>query len=285
MRRPASFRLRVLCGLVAPRAVVLCLLWGLNQRLQLPVWLAFAVIGLDLSVLAWQLRRYHHLAEAHISDTGAMAESWGGYLLCLLAGFASLTLWWEMMLIAQRPAATESLSAQMRRAREALYTLERVEAADDPVAVPALRFSGEITYGLAARLRAQMEAVPPPRLIELNSPGGHVYAARGAAQVIAAAGLHTRVVGNCSSACTLLFMAGHDRSLGPGARLGFHGYGLRQVVHLPGYDIAAAQAKDRATFIAFGMQPTLAARIFDTPPEGMWYPDRKTLLEGGVLTR
>ncbi|GAB5433288.1 MAG: hypothetical protein EpisKO_26580 [Epibacterium sp.] len=273
-----SFAHSVWLHLVLPRAAILAALWAMNQSLQLPVWLVYPAAVLDAGFLVWQLWRYHQAAEAHIRDTGAMAPSWGGYLLCLLALLSSATLWWDTVLIANRPPPEEQHSEQMRRAREALYQLTL--SADGRTA----QFEGEITYGLKARLTQIIEDTPDLRVIHLGSPGGHVFEARGAAQVIMGAGLETRVSEACSSACTLLFMAGTRRHLDPQARLGFHGYGLSEWVHLPGYDIDAAQEKDRAFFLAQGMQPGFAARIFDRPPEEMWYPDHAELRTAGVLT-
>ncbi|MCG7627454.1 hypothetical protein MHM88_06520 [Epibacterium sp. MM17-32] len=263
--------------LVLPRGAVLVAIWGMNQTLHLPGWLAYLLVTGDAALLLLQIARYHGAAEAHIRDTGAMAASWAGYLICLLALLASATLWWDMILIAHRPPAEERYDEKMRRAREALYLLTL--GPDGRTVI----FEGEITFGLKARLAQTLAQAPDVREIRLSSPGGHVYEARGAAQVIAEAGLATRAVGECSSACTLLFMAGVRRDLSAGARLGFHGYGLGEAVHLPWYDILGAQDKDRAYFIAQGMRPEFAARIFDMPPDRMWYPDPADLRAAGVL--
>lgn len=279
MLRPpkGSFAHSVWVRLIVPRALLLAAFWSMNQSLQLPVWLAYLLVAGDAIFLLWQIARYHSAAEAHTRDTGAMAPIWGGYLLCLLAILSSATLWWNTVLIAHRPPPEEQHSEQMRRAREALYTLTR------SLDGRSLTFDGEITFGLKARLSQMLDLSPGIDEIRLSSPGGHIYEARGAAQVIAAAGLDTLVQDECSSACTLLFMAGHQRRLAPEAQLGFHGYGLAEDVNLPGYDIDRAQEKDRASFIAQGMQPEFAARIFDMPPNRMWYPKEPMLRAAGVL--
>ncbi len=264
--------------LALPRLLLLMLFWGLNQLTQLPVWLAAGVIATDALILLWQLRQYHRSAEEHIRDTGAMALSWGGYLACLFAVFAAVTLWWDTLLIATRLPDPESFEASMRRQRALLYQLEPDASGE------ILRFEGEITFGLIARLRQELAMHDALRVIELTSPGGNVYEARGAAQLIAASELDTTVVGDCSSACTLLFMGGRSRRLSAGARLGFHGYGLAAEMHLPGYDIAAAEEKDRAFFLTRGASPAFTARMFQTPARSMWFPDPQTLRDAGVLT-
>ncbi|TNJ48181.1 hypothetical protein [Phaeobacter sp. B1627] len=263
--------------LVLPRLLLLATLRGLNETLQLPVWLAVCIIGADGLILLWQLWRYHRRAEQHIRETGAMALSWGGYLLWLLLTLACVMLWWEMILLATRAPAAETFETQMRRERAARYVLEPDASGE------RLRFEGEITYGLTARLQALLATLPELREIELTSPGGHVYEARGAAQAIAAAGLETVASGECTSACTLLFIAGSRRRLAPGARLGFHGYGLAHAVHLPSYDIAAAEARDMDYVLSRGISRAFATRMFATPPRSMWYPDEATLRAAAVL--
>ncbi len=279
MMAPAPSFARSLLLLALPRAMVLLALWVLARHARLTPAPALAVILCDGVLLVWQISRYHRRAEAHIRDTGAMAASWGGYLLWLFAALACLTLWWDLALVAQRPIDRETDASRLARARAALYLLEVTPDGR------TLRFQGEITYGLTARLEELLAAAPDMRQIELTSPGGLVFEARGAAQVILAAGLSTRGVGECSSACTLLFLAGTSRSLAPQARLGFHGYGLSERVHLPGYDIAAVEARDRAYLEARGVAPEFADQAFATPPEAMWYPPRALLLSSGVLTR
>ncbi|NIZ15037.1 hypothetical protein, partial [Phaeobacter sp. HF9A] len=253
-RPPLSFGRSFWLLLILPRAGVLALLWAMNQLLALPLWLAGALLASDTLLLLAQLRQYHLSAERHIRDTGAMALSWGGYLACLLAVFASATLWWDTLLIATRPPAEERFDLRMQREREALYRLEL--SPDRRV----LRFEGEITYGLKPRILQAVNATPELREIQLTSPGGQVFAARAAAQAILAAGLTTSASGDCASACTLLFLAGAERHLTPGARLGFHGYGLSMRVHLPGYDIKAAEAKDLAYLRSRGVSAEFTSR-------------------------
>ncbi len=263
--------------IVLPRLTSLLVLWALAQLEYLPVALAFAVVALDVLLLGWQLRRAVHLTDAFIRETGAMMASWGSYLLCFFAVILSLTLWWDVILLAYSPPEEESFDTQMRRAREALYVLE--VAADGRTVI----FDGEITYGLKARLEEDLSHHPNLQTLILSGPGGHVFEARGTAQAILDAGLNTRAIGECSSACTLLFLAGQQRSLAPEARLGFHGYGLAEKVHLPGYDIKGAQAKDHAFLLSRGVNREFANRAFATPPESMWYPSPAELRRAGVV--
>ena len=154
----------------------------------------------------------------------------------------------------------------------------------EPMAVErnTARISGEINFGTLKRLDATLAAHPDLRRIELVSDGGHVPTARALAKRIDEAGLETRAVGLCASACTLVFMAGHRRSLAPGAELGFHAYRLER--NNPFYSTAAEEARDRAYLAARGVAQAFIARAFDTPPDQLWRPSPDELRAAGLLT-
>lgn len=141
------------------------------------------------------------------------------------------------------------------------------------------RLKGEIDYDLLARF----EATPAGAMqaIDLDSPGGNVFAARALALRVAARGLTTRVTERCYSACTLIFVAGARRELGPKGRLGFHGYALE--TPFPMIDVAAEEATDRAWMRAHGVSAPFVARAYATPNDQIWRPGRQVLAAAGVL--
>jgi hypothetical protein len=117
-------------------------------------------------------------------------------------------------------------------------------------------------------------------------------------------GLTTEIVGECTDACIYLFVAGKERVLGDGAKLGLR----RRVVDV-GYlrDVYPEQALQYGWADEFGQAAMMydrgqsdmrwallhlvehrvtldfALRIFATPREDMWWPDRDALVEGGVI--
>ncbi|OWY17229.1 hypothetical protein B6V73_05965 [Thioclava sp. JM3] len=139
--------------------------------------------------------------------------------------------------------------------------------------------TGDISYDLLARF----EATPTQGVsaIDLDSAGGHVFAARALAQRVMRRGLKTRVTKRCYSACTLIFMAGAHRDLGPEGKLGFHGYSL-EAYPLP-IDIGKEEEIDRAFLRERGVTARFAARVFATPHTDIWRPDRHALTAAGVL--
>lgn len=94
--------------------------------------------------------------------------------------------------------------------------------------------------------------------------------------------LATRARGDCASACTLVFIAGHSRALEPGARLGFHGYNMRSP--MPGLiDPAEEMARDSAVFHAAGVDKGFMACVMAVSHREMWFPSRQRLIAAGVI--
>lgn len=74
----------------------------------------------------------------------------------------------------------------------------------------------------AIELRAFLFEHPEIEVLELSAEGGIVTAALDMAAVVVDYEIDTVVTGRCESACTLVFLAGANRTLAKGGRLGFH---------------------------------------------------------------
>jgi len=148
-----------------------------------------------------------------------------------------------------------------------------------------VRLEGLIDFGVTDELAALLEAQPRPevRRIELQSPGGRVAEARGLIKVIERFALETSAVGDCASACALVYMSGRTRYLEPGARLGFHRYGLFSPLVGLFLDPEAEMAKDMAVFRRHAVSEAFIERIVATPHETMWFPTRAELLDSRVV--
>ncbi|WIY23978.1 COG3904 family protein [Parasedimentitalea psychrophila] len=270
---PHSFWLH----LVLPRAVILLALSAADGVLRLDMRLLYGLVAADALVFLWQVMRFQASADNHLRGMGGMTLIWGGYLVLLVSGFASISLWWGSFLFAAQPETTELFTDRMDRLHAAEYQLS---LSDDG---SSLSFSGTITYGLTKRATELLAANPQLVTVTLTSIGGHIYEARGFANLIRARGLNTVVKGDCSSACTLLFVAGTQRRLAPGARLGFHRYALEFGPLLPNLDLAKEQEKDLAFFRAQGISEAFLAQVFEQPSSALWYPSRQQALQAGLL--
>ena len=144
-----------------------------------------------------------------------------------------------------------------------------------------LGFSGPIAFGVTRRVRAVLAAHPSITTVRLTSPGGRVVEARELSEVIARRGLTTVAVGNCASACTVLFMAGRERLLAPTSTLGFHRY----LSPDPEQEEAEANmAIDRRYFRARGIPAWFVERAFATPNDEMWRPSLDEMRVANVVT-
>jgi hypothetical protein len=92
-----------------------------------------------------------------------------------------------------------------------------------------LRLGGVIVPGDETAFHA-LALANPGALVVLSGPGGNVAAALAIGAEIHARGMATLVPAGayCASACSLIWLAGHQRLLGAGARIGFHATSIPQ---------------------------------------------------------
>jgi len=141
--------------------------------------------------------------------------------------------------------------------------------------------SGPVSYAMYNALKSALAQHATLRSLTLASDGGHIFAARGIAELVRRYHLRTYVEETCASACILIFIAADQRELAQGARLGFHSYRLLEAV--PNLDPDEEEAKDRATMLARGLDPEFIAKVFTIAPTDMWFPSRDALIAAGVI--
>jgi hypothetical protein len=116
--------------------------------------------------------------------------------------------------------------------------------------------------------------------VVLESPGGRLYEAHQIAGKVKARGLQTRAAGDCASACTLVFMAGQQRSVAPQARLGFHRASVPW--HNPLHD-SLANDRLQALYEEAGLPRPFIRQVLQTPASDMWFPPFIELMGAGIL--
>lgn len=140
-----------------------------------------------------------------------------------------------------------------------------------------LTLHGGINDGVTRQLEDALARSPKVTTLVLASGGGWTSEGRQIGDLVAARGLNTHVETECSSACTLAFLAGKVRSASEGARLGFHRFG-------PGERKVNEEAA-REAYTRLHMSGDFIARVNNTNPENMWYPQPGELLDYQVLTQ
>lgn len=147
---------------------------------------------------------------------------------------------------------------------------------------------------------------PAVDTIVVSGDGGFNWPAHEMAKKIESFGLHTVARHTCASACTTILLGGVERSMQPGASVGFHRmsnaasdlratYGRLKdeegwsdefafASHI--FERGEIAARDYIAFLLRrGVTPEFALTSLTYSSMDMWYPSEKEMLEAGVLTR
>ncbi len=158
---------------------------------------------------------------------------------------------------------------------EPQYSLDLIEGGT------MIHLRGPFEIGITNKVEELIDRNSGISGIILDSEGGQIYEGRGLARVITEHGLQTFSLDHCLSSCTTAFIAGTKRTLGTNARLGFHQYITYSII--PSVNVDNEQAKDMAIFVKQGVSPQFLEKMFNQPPQGMWWPDIDELLDAGVV--
>jgi hypothetical protein len=143
-----------------------------------------------------------------------------------------------------------------------------------------LTIVGPLALGTSDLVKQALKDHPKVRRVLLNSIGGRLGEATAISKLIAARQMNTAAQGECSSACTMVFVAGVDRSLAAGTKVGFHGPsypGLGALEINPAVNIMAD------SYRAAGLQDSFVTNALAVDPSTLWYPKEHELFEVGVV--
>lgn len=254
-------------------------LWGVQAvvlPMQISSFAALTLIGTDMILYIWQavgLMRHSARCSKSYGSTGHVS---GAQLFLGVAFLASLATWWQLVLLSPLAPAPPAVLRDIVGPPPLTLTITPDGG--------TLHLIGEIPIAARAQVAPILSEHPEITQLELSSPGGNIRAARGLANLVLAFQLDTHVAKACSSACTLVFMAGAQRSLAPAARLGFHGYDLLVPSGHPSIDIEKEMQTDAAYFLGRGLLPGFVDQVFDVSPDSMWFPTRHDLIAAGVIS-
>lgn len=163
----------------------------------------------------------------------------------------------------------------------------------------------EISFGHEEELLQILRDHSQIDVLVLNSGGGIIGAANEMADLVIDADIDTFVEGSCESACVTIFLGGKNRKLALGGKIGFHaswwaadsieeyynsekeGEGWETPFDFASWLYEDTQAEIFSEFeylLERGVKPQFAIQTLKAGSDGMWYPRRKELLEGGILT-
>jgi hypothetical protein len=243
-------------------------------QLLLPASPAVVLIGFCILangvVLVWQVVGAFRAGDRHLRATGDMVPVWGSYFaIVVVVVLASIQTIDAMATLAPPPRIAEAPAPP-----------------DLPISADGatITLSGNIDFVLNTAFVDALAAHPAIRRVTLSSDGGYIFAARAIAFNIARHRLDTHVELTCNSACTLAFMAGDARTLGPEARLGFHRYQMEAPDKVLILDIGEEMAKDRSYFASRGVSDGFLDQVFQAGHGDIWFPSRAAMQEAGVTT-
>jgi hypothetical protein len=140
--------------------------------------------------------------------------------------------------------------------------------------------SGPIGSGSTDQFKRVLDGAWQATTVRLDSPGGRVFEGLGIAREVQRRHLDTFAEGECSSACTLVLLAGHERLITREPHVGFH----RASRPGPqGSDRAATRSLVRL-YRKAGVNDRFIAAIAATPSTSIWYPTLDQLLDNSIAT-
>lgn len=141
---------------------------------------------------------------------------------------------------------------------------------------------GDITHDSDRLFDRVVQTNPEIKVVQIESYGGYVNEAMAMATLVRSKRLDTVTFEHCASACTLMFVAGGNRYMGPEARFGFHraGYaGMPASTTLDETDLRMA-----AFYGSMGAEPEIGLGALATPHRGMWIPSQDVLMAANYAT-
>jgi len=226
-------------------------------------------LALSMAILIWQVVGGFRAAERGLWDTGNLMRA-----LALYGGILTVIVM----------AALQGFDVVSARIFVPETPVNKVASPFPLGADNRVMLAGKINYAAYDSLVVTLAMHPDITGLSLDSKGGNIFAARAMALVLRQKGMDTVVNNSCFSACTIVFLAGRNRAIGPDGKLGFHGYAFDGPNRVQTLDIADEEARDRAVFRRIGIAADFLDRAFAVRPPALWIPSRAVLLKAGVIS-
>lgn len=138
-----------------------------------------------------------------------------------------------------------------------------------------LHIEGTITHKVTERFIALIDQHPDIDLISISSFGGRTNAGVAIASIISKRKLNTVAVGECSSACTFIFLSGKTRMFDINSSLGFHS---PKILGLSDLESRFESPEVTEAYEAAGLSEAFISKALRTPSASMWYPSDDILI-------
>ena len=190
---------------------------------------------------------------------------------------------------------------------ESRYTiLDDTLTLDMRVEEPSYEFDGALDEYDETEVISYLFDNPQIKTLRVTGPGGYLPTASAIAEYLIRHDINTEAVGECDSACAQIFLGGKIRTLGPGAKLGFHrphlvkerekqfyeenhvkkGWKDRFDYGIDTYDLAMLHMVKRIEYmLSRGVDIDFILKKYTTSSYDIWHPSKEKLLKAGVLTK
>ncbi len=143
-----------------------------------------------------------------------------------------------------------------------------------------LHIDGTITHKVTERFQALINQHPDIDQVSISSFGGRTNAAVSIAAIISKRKLNTVAVGECSSACTFIFLSGKIRMFDINSSLGFHS---PKILGLSDLESRFQSPEVTEAYQAAGLSSAFIDEALTTPSASMWYPSDDVLIKQGAV--
>lgn len=147
----------------------------------------------------------------------------------------------------------------------------------------SIMLKGGMNDGASEALTKALDLAPSVTTVVLSSSGGWVREGNLIAKLISDRKLNTYVEHECTSACTIAFLAGKERAAEPNARIGFHSFRSVGSTDKGGESFDTEAVKK--TYLQAGLSRAFIDRVVGVSHDKVWYPPHEEMLAEGVLTR
>lgn len=241
-----------------------------DAGLQMAAGMSLALLVLALAVYVWGVVGAYRSSGKHVARGGSVGWATTAKVMLVLSMLGN---------IGQIARVHLPLGMEYGRLVLGQDSLEKAQIQIGPDG-QTLVLTGTLGMGSANEFRRVLAGAPQARVVDLHSPGGRLLEGQRMAAMIKERGLDTYVQGECSSACTFLFLAGKARYATASAQLGFHRPSIA------GMDERAellTMEQMLSVYREAGLKEGFVQRVAQTRHQDMWYPTHQELLDHSVI--
>lgn len=242
-----------------------------------PLVVYFFVLLLHGALLVWQIVGVIRACDQHFAEHRSLVTLWGAQLAAVVLFLMSAIYSLEAVQVTLTPAKSENVFARISREHAEQYDISLSDNRCE------IRIEGSLELGITKAVRRVLSDNDQISTVFLNSDGGNIYEGRGLAKLFSEHKLNTRVNEKCTSACTLAFIGGINRTAFHSARIGFHQYRVDAAYDIIVTDVSKEQERDTALFLASGVSESFTAKMFSQEASSMWWPVLTELVDVGFV--